>query len=86
MNQISICTLITITTLNLMISTKIYWLSTSRQKQQQLPMDTHENMIDGICLWMWLAPKLQSLVTSEYMAKLTDMFHKGKLGSYFLEG
>lgn len=79
MNQILTCTLIIISTLNLILSIKFYGLLTSRQKQQQLPMDTHENMIDGICLWTWLAPKLQSLVTAEYMAKLVDMFHGGKL-------
>ena len=57
----------------------------SRQKQQQLPMETHENLIDAICLWTWLAPKLQSLISPEYMEKLTDMFRNGKLGlNWFL--
>ena len=48
-------------------------------------METHENMVDGICLWSWLVPKLQSLITAEYMAKLEDMFHRGKLGSYYFK-
>ena len=63
------------------------WLSllfTSCQKQQQVPMETHENMFDGICLWMWLVPKLQSLLTAEYMEKLTDMFRQGSLGLLYI--
>lgn len=49
------------------------------QKQQQLSLDTHENMIDGICLWVWLRPKIEALVSAEYMTKLEDMFFQGTL-------
>lgn len=44
------------------------------QKMQQLPMATHEGLVDIICLWNWLAPKIQGLVSAEYMDKLEDMF------------
>lgn len=42
-------------------------------------MDVHENMVDAICLWVWLRPKIESLVSAEYMVKLEDMFFRGNL-------
>ena len=50
------------------------------QKQQQLPIETHEGLIDSICLWELIAPKISSLVSVEYMEKLHEMFLLGILG------
>ncbi len=49
------------------------------QKMQQLPMATHEGLVDIICVWHWLYPKIQGLVSVEYMDKLEDMFEAGSL-------
>lgn len=54
-------------------------MSATCQKLQQLPMDAHENLVDAICLWVWLRPKIESLVSSEYMKKLEEMFARGIL-------
>ena len=54
--------------------------STTCQKQQQLSMETHENLVDAICLWLFLKPKIESLVSAEYMARLEELFMQGPLG------
>ena len=56
------------------------------QKQQQLPIETHEGLVDSICLWEWIAPKISSLVSVEYMAKLYEMFLLGTLGLEWIWG
>ena len=43
-------------------------------------MDAHENLMDAMCLWLWLKPKVSGLVSGDYMAKLEDMLMKGSLG------
>jgi len=52
----------------------------TRQKQQQWPMDVHEQLVDAICLWQWIHPKLACLISADYMTKLDDMFAAGSLG------
>lgn len=51
-----------------------------RQKQQQMPLEFHETLVDVICLWQWLAPKLSGLISAEYLDKLREMFDGGSLG------
>lgn len=43
-------------------------------------MDVHEQLVDAICLWQWIHPKLAGLISADYMTKLDDMFAAGSLG------
>ena len=51
------------------------------QKQQQLSLEEHETLIDVCCLWSYIRPKLQGMITEEYFQKLSELFLNGTLVS-----
>ena len=54
---------------------------TSRQKQQQKPLERHLEILDAALLWEWLRPKLQEEFTGETVNRLVKLWEDGRLGA-----
>ena len=54
-------------------------LSFAPQKQAQMDEESHVNLHDVVCLWIWLKKKMVDAFPSSVVDKYDSLFHKGFL-------
>ena len=50
------------------------------QKTHQLSLEEHQDLMDVVCLWSWLRPKIQSALEVNNIKHLDSLFDDGILG------
>lgn len=63
----------------MMIGCSLGWLINPAQKMAQLDETGHLALHDIVCLWAWLAPKLQNEFPNNICDRHAELFAKGCL-------
>ncbi len=56
------------------------------QKQHQLTIEEHVNLMDMVCLWLYVAPKLKAEVSADVFEHYEAMFADGCPGQVIFSG
>ena len=62
-----------------MLSSSFLYMARSGQKACQLTLDEHQDLVDAVCLWLWLRPKLAGAMEIANLENLDRMFAGGNL-------
>ena len=49
------------------------------QKTCQLTVDEHVQLMDMVCFWVWVQPKLSAEISNEEMERLEGLWRNGHL-------